>query len=82
MTPQPTIPLKYYQPAQVVAQGTPSGNDYAFVPKNGISLAFVREQDAADLLRRKTCDCGGQKKRLKYERASDEDVARWTNGHS
>lgn len=72
--------LKYYQPAQVLAQKTPSGSDYVFVPRAGISLAWVNEADVGNLLGRKAgCNCGG-KKRQAFFYANEADVRRWTNG--
>lgn len=74
------VALKHYQPAQVIAQSNPSGNDYVFVPKANISLAFVRQEDIDSLLARKTCACGGQNRKSRFLYANEDDVRRWSNG--
>jgi len=50
------VALRYYQPAQVIAQRTPSKKDYVFTVKANISLAFVNPADVDNLLGRR---CGG-----------------------
>jgi hypothetical protein len=74
------VALKYYQPAQVLAQGTPTGSGYVFTPKANISLAWVEAGDVDNLLQRRAgCNCGGKKRQAFYY-ANEDDVRRWTNG--
>lgn len=74
------VALKYYQPAQVLAQQTPTGAGYVFQPKANISLAWVAPDDVGNLLQRKAgCNCGG-KKRQAFSYANESDVRRWENG--
>lgn len=74
------VALKYYQPAQVLAQKTPTGAGYAFAVRAGISMSWVNPDDAPNLLQRKAgCNCGG-KKRQAFFYANESDVRRWTNG--
>ena len=80
-SPPPTIALKYYQPTQVIARGTPTGKEYVFVPKANISMAYVDPGDVDNLLARKGgCNCGGSRRRQAFERANEDDERRWNNG--
>lgn len=76
-----TIALKYYQPTQVIARGTPTGKEYVFVPKANIALAYVDPDDVPNLLGRKAgCNCGGSKKGQAFYEANESDIRRWENG--
>lgn len=78
---QGQVALKYYQPAQVLSQATPSGKDYVFIPRASISMAWVEAEDVENLLARKAgCNCGGKQKKQAYTYASEDDTRRWTNG--
>lgn len=76
-----TVALKYYQPAQVLVQGTPTGKEYVFVPRANIAMAYVDPGDVDNLLgRKKVCGgCGGTVKQL-FFRANESDIRRWNNG--
>lgn len=74
------VALKYYQPAQVLAQNTPTGAGYAFAVRASISMSWVSPDDVGNLLaRRAGCNCGG-KKRQAFFYANEDDVRRWQNG--
>lgn len=73
------IALKYYQPAQVLVQQTPSGSDYVFVPKASISMAWINQEDVEEVLARYKKCCGGHRKKSFME-ANEQDVRIWTNG--
>lgn len=74
------VALKYYQPAQVLAQNTPTGTGYAFAVRASISMSWVNADDVENLLaRRAGCNCGGKKKQAFYY-ANEDDVRRWQNG--
>lgn len=74
------IALKYYQPAQVLAQGTPTGAGYSFAVRAGIAMSWVDADDVGNLLQRKAgCNCGGKKRQAFYY-ANEDDIRRWTNG--
>lgn len=74
------VALKYYQPAQVLAQNTPSGKGYSFAVRASISMSWVDPGDVDNLLGRKAgCNCGG-KRRQAFFYANEDDVRRWTNG--
>lgn len=76
-----TIALKYYQPAQVLVQGTPTGKEYVFVPRANIAMAYVDPGDVDNLLGRKAgCNCGGSKKGQAFSYANEDDQRRWNNG--
>lgn len=76
-----TIALKYYQPAQILVQGTPTGKEYVFVPRANISMAFIDPDDVANLLgRRAGCNCGGSKRTPAFDYANESDIRRWNNG--
>lgn len=77
-----TIALKYYQPAQVLVQGTPTGKEYVFVPKANISLCpDVDPADVGNLLGRKAgCNCGGSRRQPAFYEANESDIRRWNNG--
>ena len=61
------VALRYHQPVPHVAMGT-----YAFVPQNGISLAWV---PAGDVERVKRGCCPGN--RQKVFEATEEEVKKW-----
>lgn len=64
------VALKYHQPVPHVSMGT-----YAFVPKNGLSLAWVPVGDAERVKR--GC-CPGS--RGKVSEATEEEVGQWSSG--
>jgi hypothetical protein len=73
------VALKYYQPAQVLAQGTPTGAGYAFAVRANISMSWVNPGDVGNLLARKAgCNCGGRKRQAFFY-ANEDDVRRWQN---
>jgi hypothetical protein len=75
------VALKYYQPAQVLAQNTPTGTGYAFAVRASISMSWVAPDDVGNLLaRRAGCNCGGSKKKQAFFYATESDVRRWVNG--
>lgn len=77
---QGEVALKYYQSQnRILVQKTPSGQDYVFVNRASITLAWVLPEDEQHLLsRRKNC-CGNHKKKVFFY-ANEDDVRRWTNG--
>ena len=75
------VALKYYQPAQVLAQGTPTGSGYSFAVRASIAMSWVHPDDVSNLLQRKAgCSCGGSKKKQAFYYANVDDVRRWENG--
>lgn len=70
------IALRYYQPAQVLAKNTPSGNQYFFDVKAGVSMAWIDPADVDNLLTRKGGCCN--KKRKLYDYANQAAVDLWT----
>lgn len=62
------VALKYYQPVPHVAMGI-----YVFVPRNGLSLAWV---PAGDAERVKRGCCGGRQKAFE---AMEEEVKLWSS---
>lgn len=73
--------IKYYQPAKVLAQNTPSGNGYLFQVRANIAMAWVDSGDVNNLLQRRAgCNCGGSKKKQAFSYANEDDIRRWTNG--
>ena len=74
------VAMKYYQPAhRILVQQTPTGNDYVFLARANITMAWVDQADADHLLgRRKHC-CGNHKKQIFFY-ANENDVRQWTNG--
>lgn len=74
------VALKYMSMQQKLVTA-PSGNQYVFIPKNHISLAWVEESDVDPLLASKhDCKCGSGKKKNVILMASDTDVRRYYNG--
>ena len=75
------VALKYYQPAKVLAQQTPTGAGYVFTPRANISLSWVEPGDVDNLLQRRAgCKCGGGRKKQAFSYANEDDVRRWQNG--
>lgn len=75
------VALKYYQPAQVLAQQTPTGAGYAFAVRANIAMSWVHPDDVENLLARRVgCNCGGSRKKQAFSYANESDVRRWTNG--
>lgn len=74
------VALKYYQAAQVLAQGTPTGAGYAFAVRANIAMSWVEPADVENLLaRRAGCNCGGRKRQAFFY-ANEDDIRRWENG--
>lgn len=69
------VAIRYYQPAQVFAQSTPTQTDYFFDVKAGVSMAWVKPEDVANLLARRGGCCNG--KRQKYDYANQAAVDLW-----
>lgn len=78
------IAVKYYKQAQVLTRGTPSRNDYVFVVKANISLAFVRPEDAGSItsrmIKNRECCPGGRKNGPAYTYATQDEVDKWLAG--
>lgn len=70
------VALRYYQPAQVLTKRTPSGEQYFFDVKAGVSMAWISPQDVDDLLTRRGGCCNG--KRQKYDYANQAAVDLWS----
>ncbi|MCP4356802.1 MAG: hypothetical protein GY796_02135 [Chloroflexi bacterium] len=70
------IALRYYQPAQVLANNTPTGKQYFFDVNGDVSMAWVDPRDVDDLLRRRGGCCN--KKRKMYTYANENAVGLWT----
>jgi hypothetical protein len=71
-------PIRYHQPIQKYVDGLPSGNQYVFTVRNGISLVFVQPEDVQPLLDKRG-GCCNKKKRL-FGLASDDIVRVWQKG--
>ena len=69
--------IAYYQTIPHVVKV--KGNEYAFVVKANICLAWVKNEDALAVLALTKVCCGGNKKTV-YRYANESDVRRWTNG--
>lgn len=69
------VAIRYYQPAQVLTKQAPSGRQYFFDVKAGVSMAWVEEKDVSDLRARRGGCCDGQ--RQKYDYANQEAVNLW-----
>jgi len=70
------IAIRYYQPAQVLTKQTPSGSQYFFDVKAGVSMAWVEEGDVSNLLARRGGCCN--KKRKLYDYANQAAVDLWS----
>ena len=71
------VAIAYYQTIPHVIQV--NGNEYAFVVKADICMAWILLDDYQQVLSiTKTC-CGNQKRTV-YRFANESDVRRWTNG--
>lgn len=66
--------MRYYQPAPVLAQNTPSKSDYFFDVKAGVSMAWVKPEDVADLLTRRGGCCNGQRQKFDYANQAAVDL--------
>jgi hypothetical protein len=74
------VALKYMTTNQKLVTA-PSGNQYVFVPKHNISMAWVEKKDAGPLVgMKKGCKCGSNSKKQVIFYAQDHDVRRWYNG--
>lgn len=71
------IAVAYYQTIPHVVRA--NGNDYAFVVKANICMAWVNKDDAPILLRVTKKCCGGHLNTV-YRFANENDVRRWTVG--
>lgn len=69
------IAIRYYQPAQVVVKRTPSGKQYFFDVKRGVSMAWIDQSDVDDILTRRGGCCN--KRRQLYAYANQEAVDLW-----
>jgi hypothetical protein len=73
------IAIKYRQAIQVLVQQTPSKTDYVFIPKGGVSMAWINLEDYGDVIGRYKVCCGGHK-RQSFIEANEQDIRIWTNG--
>lgn len=73
------VAIRYYQPAPVLVQKTPSGTDYYFDVRAAISLAWVKPEDVDNIIQRKRMKecCGGPRSPFDY--ANEAAVRIWTN---
>lgn len=69
------IAIRYFQPAQVLTKQAPSGKQYFFDVKAGVSMAWVDETDVQNLLARRGGCCNSQ--RQKYDYANQAAVDLW-----
>lgn len=73
---QNEVALCYYQTTNPLVEIGDRG--YKFQTRANICLAWVREEDAPQILSKKGGCCGG--KRPIFRVASADDVRRWENG--
>lgn len=71
------IAIRYYQPAQVLTKNTPSGTQYFFDVKAGVSMAWVEPEDVEALLAKRPRPCC-QKARQVYDYANQAAVDLWS----
>lgn len=69
------VAIRYYQPAQVLTKQAPSGEQYFFDVKAGVSMAWIKEADVQNLLTRRGGCC--TKKRQLYDYANQAAVDLW-----
>lgn len=67
---------KYRTINKVVSVG---GEDYAFITRANICLAWIRPEHVEAVLQIKRVCCGGNKKPM-FSYADETAVRRWTNG--
>lgn len=70
------VAIRYHQPAQVLSKNTPSGKQYFFDVKAGVSMAWVDETDVSDILTRRGGCCNS--KRQLYDYANQAAVDLWS----
>ena len=68
------VALRYYQPAQILAKDTPTGRQYFFDVKAGVSMAWINPQDVANLLERKGGCCNSRRKLYDYANQAAVDL--------
>ena len=55
------------------------GDEYLFITKANICMAWIRPEHVESVLRIKKVCCGGSRKPM-FRQANDDDVRRWTVG--
>jgi len=71
------VAIDYYQTIPHVVQV--NRNEYAFVVRADICMAWIKEEDVNAILSVTKQCCGGNRNTV-YRLANENDVRRWTNG--
>ena len=70
--------IRYYQPIPEYVKDTPSGTEYVFAVRHGISLAWIKQEDVDNILDR-TGGCCDKKTKV-FSKAGPNIVRVWQEG--